>query len=247
MAERLTRTFFEQTRTNNLNSVERYKKYWEFFKDKQTLASVYFSTAITSGGFVHVYDDPTKTQRENSLLGNQFIGELSKDYSISESDIISPLDTEEKFKKEDENNWTEIDYMLFWFHIMSGISSEDASLVEKYVRGKVDFESDNPNLSHEDRRKKYEEFTSEYVRYLEKGSIEKDPIQEVIQLVDTRSSLGCFAEELFAKHLGITVRKAIVNRSSKIFDINGLEELTKAGAIIPHFTFSHDNALILVG
>lgn len=167
-------------------------------------ASLYVSTAISSGGYVRdpnldpkSNDDRRKIIEANNRVASLILGQMvsDNDYMNSENMLV----TTELGKVE---RWGDSKYMQFWMYGVSGVDTKYAEDVDELFADdtwREDLEKmNNYHLSNDERWPAYRQFTHVLVDKLSTAKRIRVPIDNFLQLVDVQMSLGCNAEAIAA-------------------------------------------------
>jgi len=168
--------------------------------------TIYLSMAITSGGFARNADlSIGDVVDKNSTFGTLARQALLRQHpELSERDIILPSDLG-KVK-----GWSQADYLLFWFHTMTGLSTEQARSVSEAMSPSLSYPGlTDKTLGTENRWLDYQRFTDDYVHCLRdlKGAygrkLQPNNVQAMIMILDGNMSLGGRAEAALCRAIGI--------------------------------------------
>jgi hypothetical protein len=204
------RVFSEIERTSKgdggLTSQGAYELYEAHLAANNLDPTVYLSMAITSGGFVRD-DDLTVGEviEKNSAFGIMARKALLRQHpEFSERDIVLPSDLG-KVK-----GWSQSDYLLFWFHTITGLTVEHARGVSEAMLSSLSYPGfTDKTLNTDDRWQDYQRFTDDYVRCLSKlrdeygRNLQPNNVQAMVMILDGNMSLGGRAEERLCRALGI--------------------------------------------
>lgn len=191
--------------------------------------TIYLSMAITSGGFI----------RDNSLgIGeviarNSAYGGMAKQALLhqhpefTDKDIVLPSELG-KVK-----GWSQAEYLLFWFHVITGLTAEDAAIISEKMAPSLTYPGFTvKDLDTKSKWQDYEQFTHDYIRYLKRLADEKgrrmqpNNMQAVIMILDSDMSLGGRAEELLCRLIGIPPQIQYVDYES-VGSVEGMPETAK--------------------
>lgn len=191
-----------------------YELYEAYLAANNLDPTVYLSMAITSGGFA----------RDNSLAISEIIrknsayGAMAREAllyqhpELSAADIIVPSDLG-KVK-----GWSQADYLLFWFHTITGLTAEHAQTVSEAMAPSLSYPGfTDTTLSSDERWRDYERFTDDYT-YCLRGlgdtfgrNLQPNNIQAMIIILDGEMSLGGRAEERLCRSIGIPPQFQFIN------------------------------------
>ena len=181
--------------------------------------TVYLSMAITSGGFAR--DDSLNIGEiiaKNSAYGTMARKALLRQHSeLSEKDIVLPSDLG-KVK-----GWSQSDYLLFWFHTITGLTVEHARSVSEAMQPSLTYPGfTDKTLSGDVRWRDYQRFTDDYVRCLRDlevkfgRDLQPNNIQAMIMILDGDMSLGGRAEERLCRAIGIPPQFQLLDANTLI-------------------------------
>jgi hypothetical protein len=192
--------------------------------------------SITSGGFAR---DPSlgiaDVIERNSDFGSMARQALLNQHpELSEKDIILPSDLG-KVK-----GWAQSDYLLFWFHTIIGLKVKQSRIISNKLSPLLsDPCFSDATMSTEDRWEGYEWFTTLYISYLREfidrygRDLKPNNIQAMIMILDGEMSLGCRAEEMLCRAVGIPPQLQFLD-ANKISEIDNFtvttNNLRKLGA-----------------
>ena len=174
-------------------------------------AAVYISTAITSGGFQPSPPNPAvfaTSKRQNEELAARLINAM-----LAARLVLTPTNLLVPTELGTVPHWSDIDYLEFYFAYARGLSEEQARAFRAAVAQRTTTEqrgvANNRLLPNESRWPAYREVTTVMLEVLDDiASAENVPFPEMqilLQLIDTGRSLGCQAEQLFAKHFAMDI------------------------------------------
>ena len=159
----------------------------------------YFSTTITSGGFLRNADLPfSEGIQSNIQLARNLADAIVAQNKLDPETIVLPTELGKVA------GWKQADYLLFWYHILHGAMPEDALAIEKYFQTSkilaISEVMENKLLPYDLRKRPYFEFYKaavSIVQNTEEGVFYdnrwvKKP--QLIPLIDSDFSLGCIAE-----------------------------------------------------
>jgi hypothetical protein len=188
-------------------------------------ASVYVSTAITSGGYIRDKKlDIRAVIEANNQTSGLLVGELvNAGGAVTATNVMVPTEIG-KVRWPDGHSWRDTDYMTFYFAYASGLSGEAA---EKLMAGLAVAEyeailrtaNDRENLNNEERWPSYRAFTQialgMVAGLLRSPKAQSYPaFESMLQLVDVDLSLGCQSERLYANFFGLDLIVPAVNEPS---------------------------------
>lgn len=203
------RVFFEIERAaeeGQFDPQEAYELYEAHLAANKLDPTVYLSMAITSGGFARNADLAIgDVIDKNSTFGTMARQALLRQHpELSERDIVLPSDLG-KVK-----GWSQADYLLFWFHTMTGLPAEQARSVSEAMSSSLSYPGfTDKTLSTENRWHDYQRFTDDYVHCLrdlkdEYGrNLQPNNVQAMVMILDGDVSLGGRAEERLCRAIGI--------------------------------------------
>lgn len=184
-----------------------YQDYYNSLRRLDIDPAVYVSMAITSGGFAR--DESLgigEVIQRNNVFGERIRGMLQDVAGLDPSLLLVPSELGKV------HEWSQADYLMFWFHTLAGVRPEVATEIEKqmmdrrvYSPGK--YASVPMNTSEGDKRyRAYSEFTEAYVKELARAVSPRETLynmRAVLGMLDTERSLGATAERVFAGAVGI--------------------------------------------
>lgn len=175
----------------------------------------YISTAISSAGHRREPElQPTtgipEAIRRNNLTGSRILRQLVQSPSslLRTDNVMAP--TELGHVKD----WSDLDYLGFYFAWMSGLSAEGAVWYFEQLRdpsyAEVFAPAADRTLSNDQRWPAYRAFTEIAIAKIDQARTSADRVRSpgcrvLVQLVDVELSLGCRAETLFAEIQGLDV------------------------------------------
>ncbi len=245
------------------------------------LPRTYFTTTITSGGFnifaeqttlkpngngntnfFSIVTDPGTMKKRTPLPASlSFPQILTENVGLAEAFRTGLLDSGKVSTEKSllifppdlgkVPGWTQFDFNLFWFDVISGLNPKDAREIELFFRkSKFDFATYNDSkLPNEIRKRVYLEFAQSFLQMIEQNRYHTDPISEFIQLVDPKGSLGGFVEEFIAKSLGVHMSWAMINNMKTFSGEGAARTLIRQGGVnIPaaRLGAKHDDPVLLV-
>jgi hypothetical protein len=168
--------------------------------------TIYLSMAITSGGFARDSElgigEVIERNSEFGALARQAL--LHQHPELSEKDIVLPSDLGKVA------GWSQADYLLFWFHTITGLTTDQARLVSDSMASSLHYPGFTDRTLDKNRKwSDYQQFTDDYVRHLrnliptEGRELEPNNIQAMLMILDGDISLGGRAEEKFCRAIGI--------------------------------------------
>jgi hypothetical protein len=205
--------FFENLDTNNLTPSDVYAHYLKSLKSSgSTWPKSYMSSALTNGGYGRNKKmDFWKAFTANANLARRVIDALNNNELIGEDDLMFfPGDT-----KSPEDSWNQLDYNLFFCLSIIGVDSEEeARNIEKFVRENINSEGfTNRSLSFEERKKSYKHLVDLVEEYVKKHNVQVNPVQSIIELLDTELSLGAWMESEIARRFGAKIFRVQINET----------------------------------
>jgi hypothetical protein len=170
---------------------------------------IYFSTAITSGGFF----------RDKSLSLPEVIARNGRTAQLVVSALVeyrapsvSPKDMMLPTELGKVPGWADSHYLLFYFCWLSGLSRSGTAWVENELKDPVyrpilEIANDR-GKSNDDRWPSYRTFVEVLLAKLALAEARPDAMQDdgcqlLLQLVDVEYSLGCRAEQIYAEARGL--------------------------------------------
>ncbi len=188
--------------------------------------TIYLSMAITSGGFARDADMPIgEVIGKNSQYGTMAREALLRQHpELSEKHIILPSDLG-KVK-----GWSQSDYLLFWFHTITGLTAEHAQGVSEAMQPSLTYPGfTDKTLGTDERWRDYERFTDDYVHCLQDlaarygRKLQPNNIQAMIMILDGEMSLGGRAEERLCRSIGIPPQFQYIDTST-LHETTGLND-----------------------
>lgn len=175
---------------------------------------VYLSSSVTSGGFAR---DESLSFSEvldaNSRYGTKVKGVLLAHFDqLDDSQVVLPSELGKVY------GWGQSDYLLFWFHVIAGVSAQDAVEIEAELeneRGLAGFY--DKTLGEDVRWSHYAQFTQGYIdaiaRRIELWGTDFAPqnIASMVPILDPARSLGVRAEKMLCLNLGIPVEYPVIS------------------------------------
>ena len=209
---------------------------WVAKQPRTYYKKTYLTTAMTSGGYIKTKAlcSPSEAFGKNCTLANAMVLQLLHDRELNREDmLIFPPDVGKLPK------WGQIQYNMFWYFVISGVSGENARRMEGYVSPHEGME--NRESPIEERRRYYFEFLKQLIESTETTH----PVNEIVQLFDP-SSLGSHFEQNIARSLKIPVKRTAVNEAKTLE--NGCQDLyalRREGIEVP-FVYKPDLNSVLV-
>lgn len=168
--------------------------------------TVYLSMAITSGGFARDSElgigEVIDRNSEFGTLARQAL--LHQHPELSENDIVLPSDLGKVA------GWSQADYLLFWFHTITGLTADQARLISDSMAASLHYRGFTDRTLDKDRKwRDYQQFTDDYVHHLrslistEGRGRGPNNVQAMLMILDGDMSLGGRAEERLCRALGI--------------------------------------------
>ncbi len=227
------RVFFEIERAaeeRQLDPQAAYELYETHLAAEKLDPTIYLSMAITSGGFARDADlSIGDVIDKNSAFGTMARKSLLRQHpELSERDIVLPSDLG-KVK-----GWSQADYLLFWFHTITGLSAEQAQGVSEAMSSSLSYPGfTDKTLSSEDRWSDYQRFTDDYVHCLREledeygRNLQPNNVQAMIMILDGNMSLGGRAEEALCRAIGIPPQFQFLD-NDMVKEVAEFEDYTKA-------------------
>jgi hypothetical protein len=201
--------------SEDLSPQAAYELYEEYLLQKGLDPTIYLSMAITSGGYARDAD----LDIGQVITNNTDFGTLAKDAllrqhpELSEADIVLPSDLGKV------RGWSQSDYLLFWFHVITGLEAEHAAQVSGRMAPSLTYPGFvDKSLPAEAKWGDYARFTSDYVRCLrdlaaEHGrDLQPNNMQAMIMILDGDMSLGGRAEAELCRAIGIPPQQQMLDR-----------------------------------
>ena len=163
---------------------------------------VYLSMAITSGGYRRDPDLPMgDVISRNSVFGQLAALALIRDIpELDLSDIIVPSELGKVTR------WDQMDFLLFWFHVIAGLRPHEAAYIEGVVQEKINSralsDTESPKCQYDRLVSDYKAAMCDLVSNTAK-KLHPNNIQAVIFILDGEMSLGAQAEQELCYALGI--------------------------------------------
>ena len=211
-------------------------------------ATIYVSTAITSGGFVRVSGMTwADAKARNEQCAGRLYGAL-----IDSSILTTPTNGMVPTELGKVPGWTDTDFLTFYFAYAAGLAADACVAFEEGARTCIPSDvrtiADNRNLSNDERWPDYLRVVEMLLGQLDRvrtaaEAVEHPPLQVMLQLVDTGYSLGCRAEKVYAEHEQMDVLRPAIQRSAltgtalgddiALLDSVPVETGTTAAAVVP--------------
>lgn len=178
-------------------------------REKLVVPRVYFSTAITSGGYRRDETLPLeKVIEQNGTAAQLIVSALAENDAPSVSPNSVMLPTELKKVP----GWADSHYIIFYFCWLSGLSSSGTAWIEyefedPVYRPILAMANDRSN-SNEERWPSYQAFVEILLAKLALAEARpkaraSDGCEFLFQLLDVDYSLGCRAEQIYADARGL--------------------------------------------
>jgi hypothetical protein len=240
---------------NGCSTIDAYKMYNTFLDDHSLDPTIYLSMAITSGGYKRDEQlDIMDVIRSNSAFGTEAVNAFIKQFpQFDKTDIVLPSDLGKM------QGWSQGDYLLYWFHVISGVDTQIAEEIEAQIRTKGILEapgfSDN-SLPEEKRWNAYQSLVEAYTTTLDALTINKKAVcannmQAVVMILDAHMSLGARAEELFSRKCAIPPQfQPLDSRLRKVLDeayLKMVDELRELGAVALGTTWNRESNVSFAG
>lgn len=184
-----------------------YRDYYDTLQRADLDPAVYVSMAITSGGFARDESlDVGQVVQQNNTFGEHVRDMLQETAGFDASLLLVPSELGKV------NEWSQADYLMFWFHTLAGIRPDAAHDIEKQMMAREVYSPGRyaptrMNKSQGDERgAAYREFTEVYVGELMRVVRSQSTLynmRAVLGLLDPARSLGATAERVFAHTVGI--------------------------------------------
>lgn len=184
-----------------------YRLYYDEIQQRDIDPDIYVSMAITSGGFAR--DESLSIGEvidQNNRFGDDLRTLLTHNYGFASQSVLVPSELGKV------QAWSQADYLMFWFHCMSGVSPGDARDIEKRMSESGVYSpgpwTQLPMTTAENdlKRQAYCDFARTYVESLHE-TVGSRPglfnMRAVIGGLDTDRSHGAAAEFYFAQLLGM--------------------------------------------
>lgn len=170
--------------------------------------ALYASTAITSAGFKRdVALEFGEVVRLNNLTSALIMNDLARDGAadVSPANVMLPTELGKV------PGWSDSDYLLFYFCWLAGLDDDGAKLVADQmldpVRAGIVAAANDRTLTNEQRWPSYRvmvEILLTNIAIAEAtGGRTHRGARTLVQLVDTKESLGCRAEQMYADARGL--------------------------------------------
>ncbi len=182
--------------------------------------------AITSGGFARDDDlSISEVVENNSKYGALARKALLRQHpELSDNNIILPSDLGKVV------GWSQADYLMFWFHTITGLTTEHARTVSDAMQPSLSYPGFTDRaLDTDDRWRDYERFTDDYVFHL-RGlgttfgrKLQPNNIQAMVMILDNEISLGSRAEERLCRSIGIPPQFQYID-AGLLHEIPGLSD-----------------------
>lgn len=194
-----------------------YERYYEYLRSAQLNPSIYLSMSITSGGFARDTSlEFGQVLQQNSMFGSKMKASLLEEFpTLSAADIILPSELGKV------QGWSQSDFLLFWFHVIVGVSPKDAGHVTEKMSPIMQLPGFfDKTLSSDERWEDYKTFTETYVQtvtqYIDERGAKLAPhnMASMIAILDGNLSLGGRAEDLLCRSLGIPVEWPVIKPES---------------------------------
>ncbi len=205
----------DMAQMEELSPSEAYRAYRQMLYDRQLDPIIYLSISITSGGFSH---EPGLIPEEAIALNSQFgslaATVLTEEYpDLTIKDIIVPSELG-KMK-----GWKQSEYLLFWFHIISGVDCETALEIEQKLKNRGYLDAPglrDHSLSHLEKWDDYQRLATEYAELYIKLRHNEPPqnMRAVISVLDKEWSLGAQAEDVLCRKIGIPPQRSVIRKST---------------------------------
>lgn len=211
------RTIEQQAEVELITPQTAYELYYHFVESTQLDPSIYLSMSITSGGFARDTSlEFGQILEQNSIFGSKMKASLLEEFpSLTATDIILPSELGKV------QGWSQSDFLLFWFHVIVGVSPEVARNISKKMSPVMQLPGFfDKTLPPDERWEDYKTFTETYVQivmqHIDKQGTELAPhnMASMIAILDGDLSLGGRAEELLCRSLGIPVEWPVIKPES---------------------------------
>lgn len=203
---------FETLEIKNQSPSEIYAFYLEQLKaNNSPWPKSYMSCALTNGGYGRTSMQFWDAFTANANLARRVIDALNNNELIGENDLMFfPGDT-----KSPEESWKQLDYSIFFCLFIVGIESRDeAKAIEDYIRANVNPEGFiNRKLSFTERQKSYRQLVDLFEQYVKEHDLRVNPVESIIELLDTDLSLGSWMESDVARRFGAKIFRVQINES----------------------------------
>lgn len=178
-------------------------------QEKLVVPRVYFSTAITSGGF---YRNKKLSLEEvieqNGKAAQLIVSALGENRapSVSRKSVMLPTELKKV------PGWADSHYITFYFCWLSGLSSSGTAWIDSELKDHVYQPilamANDRSRSNEERWPSYQAFVEILLAKLKLAEIRPkaragDGCEFLFQLVDVDYSLGCRAEQIYADARGL--------------------------------------------
>lgn len=197
----------------------------------------YVSTTITSGGFARDKSMPFGDAiAQNTAIADALTSVLMSESDIRPDKIVLASDLP-KVK-----DWKQSDYMIFWLCMLEGVPGE---LAVPFGNSLQAFSSqtsiDDGAASYDDKWLGYKALVDRFVdmrqQHLLRGrndyAQQHASIRKMIQLLDTDQSLGCRAEEHYARRSDVEMYKLVIEHEKLGDELRRqLGVLASQGAVI---------------
>lgn len=216
-----------------------YSELVEFEGWTDLMLVLYFSHAISTNGFVGkgIYY-PDQEIGANCDLAQLMIGQLIDDHEVDPraNQILVPSEIG-KMK-----GWNQIDFNIFWYLVVSGVSVENAMKIGNDVRPNQGIA--DRSLPLETRKPMYVDLLKQLIELTDQTVIR--PVAKLVQVLDT-TSLGSEMEKATSDHYRVPTKRVAINSDVKLGSkFSGLQQLMDKGVEVPMASVDRPSQFVLV-
>ncbi len=206
---------------------------------KSSKSKLYCSHAITTNAFVGTGLYPTDQEiGANCHLAQLMIGQLIADNEVDSraNQILVPSEIGKM------EGWNQIDFNIFWYLVVSGVSVENAIQIEKDVHPNQGIA--DRSLPLDVRKPMYNDLLSQLISLTDKTVVR--PVAKLVQVLDT-TSLGSAMEKATSNYYGVPAKRVAINSGVKLGSkFSGLQQLMDKGVEVPMASVDSPSQFVLV-
>lgn len=193
-----------------------------YFQIKDKNQRLYLSGPITSGWAINIKNlemlEVITLNRELAIKLSKFLNQ-NKEFKNRHITIPHALGSCYKETKNVKVCWGELDYMIFWFMVIMGLSLPVAKRFFNLIQNKIDDQIMNDHsLSKEFRHKEYQKLiliAKNFIKKLEKRQY--SPVEAILSFPLAGKSLGSQLEREWGFVFGIFVKQILFNYCHDFF------------------------------
>lgn len=220
------------TATVNEQGLDPYEAYYSLYhlqRKHKLNPDAYLSSSITSGG--HAHDESLQMAeiiQRNTQSAYLLADQLAADRQINPISSIEPVAV-------GKTHWNQVQFMEFWLSVIGGMQFRPGATVSSidhlrnqayglFEKHGVDLERMVSKASPEVRAADYFNMSAAFAELVTPGTVEANPIEKVVRMIDPDKSLGAQAERVFAREIGSKVMNICVMEQASPSALNKVNQ-----------------------